>query len=286
KLGEAPVADPAANVLTVTGPAPTPVGQGSAELAKNYNPEQPRDWHGRFGSGRGEAKAKSKNSGAQVAQAQLAPAIAREIVTDAPKVLPYLAPAIGAGARAINDWWNSDSKKPDDAEPAKDKTPPAAPSQPAASAATPEPEEPKTDERAPQTTAQRGELKGSTDGLTDAEKRFVERQLAAGNDVETIPAESRQRSADFYINGVRTELKTVSGVADTSSDGLSSAISNRIMNARGQSDVIHIDALDQPGMTKEIAERAIRRAYSADKAGRISRITIEAWDGTVVRPRR
>ncbi len=57
KLGEAPVADPAANVLTVTGPAPTPVGQGSAELAKGYNPEQPRDWHGRFGSGRGEAKA-------------------------------------------------------------------------------------------------------------------------------------------------------------------------------------------------------------------------------------
>ena len=59
KLGEAPVADPAANVLTVTGAAPTPVGQGSAELAKNYNPDQPRDWHGRFGSGGGEAKAKS-----------------------------------------------------------------------------------------------------------------------------------------------------------------------------------------------------------------------------------
>jgi|GEM_PF-1849001 hypothetical protein len=53
KLGEAPVADEAANVLTVTGPAPTPVGQGSAELAKNYNPDQPRDWHGRFGEGDG-----------------------------------------------------------------------------------------------------------------------------------------------------------------------------------------------------------------------------------------
>ncbi len=59
KLGEAPVAEPAANVLTVTGPAPTPVGQGSAELAKNYNPDQPRDWHGRVGEGSGEAKAKS-----------------------------------------------------------------------------------------------------------------------------------------------------------------------------------------------------------------------------------
>ena len=69
KLGEAPVADPAANVLTVTGPAPTPVGQGSAELAKNYNPEQPRDWHGRFGEGGGEAKAKPKSGGVQTADA-------------------------------------------------------------------------------------------------------------------------------------------------------------------------------------------------------------------------
>jgi hypothetical protein len=58
KLGQAPVADPAANVLTVTtGSGPVPVGQGSAELAKDYNRDQPRDWHGRFGSGGGEAKA-------------------------------------------------------------------------------------------------------------------------------------------------------------------------------------------------------------------------------------
>ena len=69
KLGEAPVADPAANVLTVTGAAPTPVGQGSGELAKNYNPEQPRDWHGRFGEGSGEAKAKPKSGGVQTADA-------------------------------------------------------------------------------------------------------------------------------------------------------------------------------------------------------------------------
>ena len=69
KLGEAPVADPAANVLTVTGAAPTPVGQGSAELAKGYNPDQPRDWHGRFGEGGGEAKAKPKSGGVQTADA-------------------------------------------------------------------------------------------------------------------------------------------------------------------------------------------------------------------------
>jgi hypothetical protein len=54
KLGEAPVTDPAANVLTVTGPAPTPVGQGSAELAK-HNPHH--DDHGRFATADGASAA-------------------------------------------------------------------------------------------------------------------------------------------------------------------------------------------------------------------------------------
>ena len=44
------------------------MGQGSAELAKTYDPEQPRDWRGRFGEGSG-AKAKPKSSGVQTADA-------------------------------------------------------------------------------------------------------------------------------------------------------------------------------------------------------------------------
>ena len=66
KLGEAPVADPAANVLTVTGPAPTPVGQGSGALAKNYNSDQPRDWHGRFGEGSGDKSSRDAKTALNV----------------------------------------------------------------------------------------------------------------------------------------------------------------------------------------------------------------------------
>lgn len=171
----------------------------------------------------------------------------------------------------------------------KDESPPAAvesPKEPVAAAGAPAPEEPERDEGAEQGAAKRGALKGSLDGLTDAEKEFVERQLAAGNDVETIPATNEQRSADFFINGVRTELKTVSLIVDTSPDGLSGAISSRIMDARGQSSVIYIDARAQSGMTKDVAERAIKRAFGADGRGRISRVTIETLDGTVVRSRR
>ena len=120
KLGEAPVSDPAANVLTVTGAAPTPVGQGSAELAlAKHNPHH--DEKGLFATADG-ARAGGKTHGVQVAQAQLAPAIAREIVTDAPAIL-------GAG-KAFLDWWNSSnhSSKPGDRTP----SPPAPVERPAA----------------------------------------------------------------------------------------------------------------------------------------------------------
>ena len=122
KLGEAPVADPAANVLTVTGPAPTPVGQGSAELAKNYNPEQPRDWHGRFGEGGGEAKAQSQ--GARVASDDAGAAMFLGAAA--------AAAGVAAAGEATRQWWNSSnhSSKPGDQTP----SPPAQAEQPATAA--------------------------------------------------------------------------------------------------------------------------------------------------------
>jgi hypothetical protein len=120
KLGEAPVTDPAANVLTVTGPAPTPVGQGSAELAKDYNPEQPRDWRGRFGEGGGEAK----SSGVKVASDDAGAAMFLGAAA--------AAAGVAAAGEAVRQWWNSSnhSSKPGDQTP----SPPAQAEQPAAAA--------------------------------------------------------------------------------------------------------------------------------------------------------
>ncbi len=76
------------------------------KLEKAYNPDQPRDWHGRFGEGEGSPKQKERR-GAQVAQAQLAPTIAREIANDAPKVWPYIASGVTAAGEAVREWWNT-----------------------------------------------------------------------------------------------------------------------------------------------------------------------------------
>ena len=63
------------------------------------------------------------------------------------------------------------------------------------------------------------------------------------------------------MNGVPTELKTVSKL--TSPD-LSAALSRRILDGAGQAGNIIIDARGQAGLTRELIERAIRRAYGFD----------------------
>lgn len=60
------------------------------------------------------------------------------------------------------------------------------------------------------------------------------------------------------------ELKTMANVVDRSSNGLSGALSSTIMNGRGQAGNIIVDARGQLGMTPEIAQRGINRAFGAD----------------------
>ena len=134
-------------------------------------------------------------------------------------------------------------------------------------------------------TSPRGRLEGSTEGLTNEEKGFVEEHLAAGNNVKVIEAGSN-RTPDFSVNGGPPfELKTVSGIKNTTTDGISGAISNRIMNARGQSGNVVVDARGQANMTQEATQRAINRARGADdKAspdgqGKISNITVLTSQG-------
>lgn len=60
-------------------------------------------------------------------------------------------------------------------------------------------------------SAVRGTLTGKLEGLTAAEKTMVNDLLNAGNDVEIIPRSniSGQKTPDFLVNGVKTELKTI-----------------------------------------------------------------------------
>jgi Hemagglutinin repeat len=109
-----------------------------------------------------------------------------------------------------------------------------------------------------------GEVLGSIEGLTVAERKAVDELRSFGRKVEIVPT-GNARTPDFIIDGVATEWKTVSNIVRTDTDGLSSAIFRSITDARNQSGHIIIDARGQPGMTLEIADRSIGRAYGLQK---------------------
>jgi hypothetical protein len=127
-------------------------------------------------------------------------------------------------------------------------------------------------------------------GSTDAEHAIDEYLRAEGHDVRPNVLEGQSgagRQGDRVIDCVPTEYKSISGVKNPDPDTLSAAISRRVMDGRGQARNIIVDAREQPGMTRDIAERGIRRAYGADNAtgGKIQSIRVIGRDFTTTVPR-
>lgn len=73
-----------------------------------------------------------------------------------------------------------------------------------------------------------------------------------------------QRTPDFLVDGVPTELKTMSDVREPTERRLAGGIARRAMDARGQAAHVIIDARGQEGMTQKVAEDGIGRALNAD----------------------
>jgi hypothetical protein len=106
-------------------------------------------------------------------------------------------------------------------------------------------------------------------GSTDEEHAIDNYLRSQGQSVEPNAQEGAQgagRQGDRLVNGILSEYKSLSGVKDTTPDGLSAAISRRVMSGRGQAPNVIVDTRAQVGMTQEIAERGVRRAYGADNA--------------------
>ena len=115
-----------------------------------------------------------------------------------------------------------------------------------------------------------------------AEETAVANQLVAEGHTVEVLAESSVRTADFLVDGVRTELKSISNI--TSGDP-SGALGRRILDGAGQASNIIADVRQQAGMTEELARRAARRAYGADQGGRIQSIRLigQGFDVTIPR---
>jgi hypothetical protein len=127
-------------------------------------------------------------------------------------------------------------------------------------------------------------------GATPAENAVDQLLMGEGHDVKPNLQEGKQgagRQGDRFVDGKLTEIKTISGVEKTDANSLSAAIANRVMNGRGQAGDIIVDVRQQAGMTEEIAERGVNRAYGADNktGGKIQSIRVIGKDFDITRPR-
>ena len=117
----------------------------------------------------------------------------------------------------------------------------------------------------PAQTAPQGKLEiepGRT--LSPQEQRIADKLVSEGKQVKA-PKEVNQQNVknpDFEVDGVKTELKTIENV--TSAD-IGGATSRRIYEAGKQAPNIIVDVTNQPGMTKEIAENATKRAFLLER---------------------
>jgi hypothetical protein len=106
---------------------------------------------------------------------------------------------------------------------------------------------------------------------TPAEKLIIEELLAAGKTVEVVPT-GTGRTADFLINGVPTELKTLTSAGPTT-------LKNAVQNAAKQGEQILIDARNV-NMSPQEALSHVQRAQG-NIGGLQGRVTVLTKGGTV-----
>jgi Contact-dependent growth inhibition CdiA C-terminal domain len=100
------------------------------------------------------------------------------------------------------------------------------------------------------------------------EESIIANKLAREGKIVEVPIEASNkgiqnvRTPDFIVDGVKTELKTISNLKGKD---MSASLSRRILDGAGQGSNIIIDARNQIGMTEEIAKSSILRAYGAQR---------------------
>jgi len=121
------------------------------------------------------------------------------------------------------------------------------------------------------TTRPGGTVSGSMNGLTGAERRVANDLVGRGNRVEIIPRDPNaiDKTPDFRINGVRTELKTLEN-ANTGTgmkriqQGFAQNAETVIVDARGT------------GMTNMQAQEMLNRAAGKFPNGQLPG-KVEIW---------
>ncbi|MBW8686983.1 CdiA C-terminal domain-containing protein [Chitinophaga rhizophila] len=104
--------------------------------------------------------------------------------------------------------------------------------------------------------------------MNSAEQKWLAKLLNEGKNVGVVAEQANEqlRTADFIIDGARTELKSVSKIQATDMDGLSDGIRQVIKKAKGQAPNLILDVTEQVGATFNVTRRAVARYFGTGKS--------------------
>jgi RHS repeat-associated protein len=112
-----------------------------------------------------------------------------------------------------------------------------------------------------------------------AELSIAQKLAGEGKNVEIVAAQGVSRTADFVVNGIKTELKTLQGVSGVATSG---TVKSAIGRGLGQSGNVIVDARGVT-LTAEAAQKGAARAFGADKRLQVVRIIGKDYDFTIAR---
>lgn len=131
-------------------------------------------------------------------------------------------------------------------------------------------------------TGKVGRVSGDAIGRHPEEIAFAQELADMGNDVIWIVPKDNQKSADFFVNGVKMELKTSSNKVNLDVDSLSKTLAKDAYDARHQAKYIILDVRKQPGATLEVAQKAAKRAFGKNNTEKtMMEITIWTNEGKI-----
>jgi len=120
--------------------------------------------------------------------------------------------------------------------------------------------------------------------MSEAERSAAAYLVRSGHEVVRVPESTidGSRSADFLIDGKRTELKTLSNVRSPDFTG---AVIRRIREAAAQAPNVLIDARGQAGMDEEAAQQILAIVYKSARDRGIAELRIigKGFDDRMVR---
>jgi RHS repeat-associated protein len=114
----------------------------------------------------------------------------------------------------------------------------------------------------------------------EGEKKIAQKLLSEGNTVEVLAESTIQhvQTPDFKVNGILTELKTLSNIVAKEPVKLADKIAQRIKQSSGQGTSLILDVTGQEGANLEVVQHALKKYWGQGQSKTDIRVIGNGFD--------